>query len=123
MSERNGPSTGDVDQLLTDFFHQEMPQPWPRIAPPDSAPRDITPAPRVFKRASTMPGRFALAASIAILALTSIWLAGRAPMPGNGGGVNLNEGTADPFIDKRPKEQPKNKLTAENAESAEKTKP
>ena len=122
MSERNGPSTGDVDQLLTDFFRQEMPQPWPRIAPPDSEARDITPAPRVFKRASTMPGRFALAASIAILALTSIWLAGRAPMPGNALG-DLNKGTADPFIDKRPNQKSKDKLTTEHTESSEKIQP
>jgi len=90
------PSEGDIDRLLTEFFRAQQPNPWPTIAPPDSEAREIRPLLKMAtpKRAG-MPGRWALAASILILAVTSIWLAGLAPTPRTGPDVNLNITDAD----------------------------
>jgi hypothetical protein len=104
MRDGNPISNNDIDQLLTDFFREAQPKPWPRMAPPESAPQDVTPVIPMRKRASS-PGRFALAASVAFLAFTGIWLTGLAPKPTNGPGVNLNEGTAD-LLDKAPRRAP-----------------
>ena len=102
MRDRDPISNNDIDQLLTDFFREAQPNPWPRIAPPESTQRDLTPIIAMKKRSSS-PGRFALAASVAFLAISGLWLSGLAPMPPNGPGVNLNEGTADTMIDKMPR--------------------
>ena len=62
-----------MDALLTSFFRAEMPDPWPALKLPA---RKVTPPPSWFGRSRS---RLALAASIALLAIASWWLAGRAP--------------------------------------------
>ena len=62
-----------IDALLTSFFKAEMPHPWPAFKAPARA---VTPPPSWFARSRS---KVALAASIALLAVISYWLSGRAP--------------------------------------------
>ncbi len=96
MSERRHPSANDIDALLADFFRAEQPNPWPRLVAPDSEAKEITPAaPRTRRASNTVQGRYALAASIAILAVTCMWMAGRAPTPMTGPNPGLDGSNAE----------------------------
>ncbi len=55
-----------LDEVLRDFFRSEMPAPWP-------APARATPLPR---RTRVSHGRFALAASVGLLLIGSLTMAG-----------------------------------------------
>ena len=65
---------GAVDGLLRDFFQAEMPHPWPAMRLSYT-----TPARRVGSFWSNISGRFALAASIALLIAGYLTLSGYFP--------------------------------------------
>lgn len=58
-----------VDQILRDYFHAELPAPWPAWKAPAAAAH---PRPR----RSLFRSRFGLAASVAVLLGSQLWLAG-----------------------------------------------
>ncbi len=58
-----------VDQILHDYFHAELPAPWPAWRAPAAA---VNPRPR----RSLLASRFGLAASVAVLLGSQLWLAG-----------------------------------------------
>jgi hypothetical protein len=62
-------SADDLDGLLRVFFRTQMPEPWPRLAPPVTLP---LPGQR---RRSLFRSRFVLAASLLILLLSQLFLA------------------------------------------------
>jgi hypothetical protein len=73
----------DLDELLRSFFRAEMPAPWPTMKAPASAER-ASAGPSWWSRSRS---RLALAASIALLALASLWMSARTadyatPLPG-----------------------------------------
>lgn len=69
-SDNFGRPNDEMDDLLHAFFKSEMPAPWPKLNLPVKMQKSA-PKPRTHYQS-----RFALAASIAILLLGSIWLAG-----------------------------------------------
>jgi hypothetical protein len=91
----------DLDGLLRQFFRAEMPEPWP-AAPPLPQPRP-RPAVSPRKRTAGRPWfrfstRFAVAASVALLVIGYLALAGRFPTGGVSGGTAI-DGT-NPTADK-----------------------
>lgn len=75
----------DLDGLLQAFFRSRMPHPWP--APPTPRPSE---SPKRPSRRTLSRGRYALAASVALLLLGSLLLPSRAP---DGKSFPLPEGT------------------------------
>jgi len=76
----------DVDQLLQAFFRAEMPSPWPEMKVPAEPPARITPRTRSLVRS-----RWALAASVALLAIGPWLVAGKfqtAPRTDVGPGID-----------------------------------
>jgi hypothetical protein len=72
-----GPATMEVDRLLREFYHDEMPHPWPRLNLP------VPSSGRLASRYTRYFTRFALAASI-VLALVAYWaVAGLVAEPGS----------------------------------------
>jgi len=76
MTERmngteDGPALLGMDRMLREYFHSEMPDPWPRLTPPIPVPvrRPVLRFTRSFRR-------LALAAAIA-LALFGYWAVAR----------------------------------------------
>lgn len=67
-----GPDEGPLEEQLRAFFRAELPNPWPAFTPPRPA---AGPAPRLLG-GSGRRSRYALAASIALLLLGSLALAG-----------------------------------------------
>jgi len=64
------PSGDEVDQVLRAFFKAQVPDPWPSFeSPPETSILPFVPPAR---RSSPLRGRFALAASVALLA-TGAW--------------------------------------------------
>jgi hypothetical protein len=74
----------ELDALLHAFFRAEMPNPWPQLKAPVPASLDETTKapPSSWSRSRS---RFALAASVALLMLTSWWLSGRTVEYSNSG--------------------------------------
>jgi negative regulator of sigma E activity len=76
----------DIDQLLRTFYKTQLPEPWPALAAPR---RTVAPvAGRSARGWPLMRSRMAVAASVALLAIGSLLLAGalqgranRAPAP------------------------------------------
>jgi hypothetical protein len=72
------PPDDEIDGLLRAFYRAQAPQPWPEWKAPDAQPRTVP-----LRPASSRPplwrSRFALAASVALLALSSLFLPGKAP--------------------------------------------
>jgi hypothetical protein len=70
------PPDDEIDGLLRAFYRAQVPQPWPEWKAPD-APQTVPlrPAPR----RPLWRSRLALAASVALLALSSLFLPGKAP--------------------------------------------
>jgi hypothetical protein len=66
------PPDDEIDGLLRAFFRAEVPHPWPAMKAPAAPP----PAPA---RPALWRSRLALAASVALLALGSLFLPGKAP--------------------------------------------
>jgi len=77
----------DVDGALTAFFKSELPNPWPALQLPE-AEMSATPLP--FRRPARSPlrSRLALAASILLMLLGSLFLASKISVP--------QVGTTDP---------------------------
>ncbi|MBI3409444.1 MAG: hypothetical protein HY040_13970 [Planctomycetes bacterium] len=73
MTQTHGMPAHDVDGVLRDYFRAEMPQPWPQAAALECAEPPVL----ALKR-SRLRGyhRLALAASIALLVLSYLALAG-----------------------------------------------
>jgi hypothetical protein len=71
------PPDDEIDGLLRAFYRAQLPHPWPALkAPAAQAPTTpIRPAP---SRPPLWRSRFALAASVALLALSSLFLPGKA---------------------------------------------
>lgn len=65
----------DLDGLLRTFFRSQMPQPWP--ASPARHAKNLSPARPTSSRHPLMRSRFALAASVALLLLGSLFLPAR----------------------------------------------
>jgi hypothetical protein len=68
------PSGDDLGGLLRTFFRRQLPQPWP---PPRVIPISVAPSRRPTSGRSLMRSRWALAASVALLFLTSLLLSSR----------------------------------------------
>ncbi len=66
-------SGDDLDGLLRQFFQAEMPDPWPRLVPPEAA---SAPAPVRWRGWTLLRSRLALAASLALLVGGQLLLAG-----------------------------------------------
>jgi hypothetical protein len=71
------PPDDEIDGLLRAFYRAQVPHPWPAWKAPAAGPRTVPvlPAPRP----ALWRSRFALAASVALLALSSLFLPGKAP--------------------------------------------
>ena len=63
-------SASDLDGLLRDFFRAQMPEPWPVLKPP--ATLSLPGGGAAARRPSLFRSRFALAASLLILALPRV---------------------------------------------------
>ena len=72
------PPDDEIDGLLRAFYRAQVPHPWPALKAPAAPPRTtpVRPAP---SRPPLWRSRFALAASVALLALSSLFLPGKAP--------------------------------------------
>jgi hypothetical protein len=68
------PCGDDLDGLLRAFLQRQLPQPWP---PPQVIPVSVAPCRRPTSGRSLMRSRWALAASVALLFLTSLLLPSR----------------------------------------------
>jgi hypothetical protein len=71
------PPEDEIDRLLRAFYRAEVPHPWPAWKAPDGP--QTSPAPPAPWRKSLWRSRLALAASVALLALGSLLLSGKAP--------------------------------------------
>ena len=71
------PPDDEIDGLLRAFFRAELPHPWPAMKAP-AAPQ-TAPVPPAPPRPALWRSRLALAASVALLALGSLLLPGKAP--------------------------------------------
>ena len=67
----------EIDGLLRAFFRAELPRPWPAMKAPAVPP--TAPARPAPPRQALWRSRLALAASVGLLALGSLWLPGQAP--------------------------------------------
>jgi hypothetical protein len=72
------PPDDEIDGLLRAFFRAEVPHPWPAWKAP-ATPRSTAPDRTAPPRQALWRSRFALAASVAVLALGSLFLPGKAP--------------------------------------------
>jgi len=63
-----------ADDPLVDYFQSVLPTQWPEFRPPDAVPSED----RRWKRPgpTLMRSRLAVAASVALLAVASLWVAG-----------------------------------------------
>jgi hypothetical protein len=80
----------DLDGLLRRFFRSEMPEPWPEAPPVPRARLRPAAAPqkkRVGRPWFRISGRFAVAASVALLVIGYLALAERFPTGGTPGNV------------------------------------
>lgn len=84
LSFRSGGAPDDLEGLLRDFFHSEMPEPWPTMKAPVSLRKTAAPA---SSRWAPVRSRLALAASVGLLMVGSWTLSSKLP--------NYNPGTAD----------------------------
>jgi len=71
QSRPNLPEGEPIDALLGAFFRSEMPSPWPAFRP--AARTRLSPGPVPVPRRSAYAGKFALAASVALL-VVGTWL-------------------------------------------------
>lgn len=81
---QNDEARPEVDEVLRDYFHAEMPKPWPAFKPP----RVIQPA-SFWSRYS---GRLALAACVTLMIGGYLALANCFPQTGPGTGVQHETG-------------------------------
>ena len=70
-------SPTDLDGLIHGFFRAQMPEPWPVLKPPATPP--VPPASRLLRRRSLFRSRLALAASLLILLIGQVFVAGMFP--------------------------------------------
>jgi hypothetical protein len=85
------PPDDEIDGLLRAFFRAELPHPWPAMKAP-AAPQ-TAPVPSPPPRPALWRSRLALAASVALLALGSLLLPGKAP-PGPQAAPGIGPGSA-----------------------------
>ena len=84
-----------VDRVLTTFFRQQMPNPWP----PAPAVGSVTlPARVVYPSSSAARSRWALAASVALLVGGCWYLSGHLTDGKARPGTGLEGGTASPTV-------------------------
>jgi hypothetical protein len=83
----------EVDRLLHDFFHSELPREWP--APPAAA--SVHPA--IIRPSLPWRSRGTLAASVAVLLIGSLWLCGSFSEKESG---RFRPGSAVPTEARRP---------------------
>lgn len=97
-----GDAGSDIDQMLTEFFRADLPNPWP--APPGMSAGDVSPSASLAspRRGERMPGKWALAVSMATLALIGAWLFRLSPTPPREG-MSLDNGTANVPAHLQPK--------------------
>jgi hypothetical protein len=87
-----------VDDLLSDFFKAQVPQPWP------GSPRTVEPASLVARRgAANNRSRVTLAASVALL-LGMCWVFNNGPQPERGRVAPTKPGLLQDGSAKMPKE-------------------
>jgi hypothetical protein len=95
----------DLDALLRSFFKAELPDPWPSLEAPVPRPSSCLAQPP--QRPSLGHSRLALAASIALLVLGSLFLLGKTQPPGTTPAGNVPAiGERDP-LDHFPTHGPK----------------
>jgi hypothetical protein len=70
----------DVDRALSDFFKSEMPNPWPALKLPE-AEKSASPLPFRRPARSLLRSRLALAASILLMLLGSLFVASKFSAP------------------------------------------
>ena len=86
---KNEEGRPDLDDLLRDFFHVQMPQPWPTFQAPKT-----TQTRQPVSQVSRYSGRLALAACIALLLAGYLTLSGFFPQHQASTGVNKITDTA-----------------------------
>lgn len=90
------PVTDELDRLLRSFFAHELPRRWPSLRTPEAT---LTGR----RNGLLLRGRFALAASVAVLLGSGLLLAVRFPVeapPGTGLGPDVRSVGARPRVDK-----------------------
>jgi hypothetical protein len=104
-----GRSADDLDTLLRQFYHAEMPNPWPAPPMPAEAPRSTTPStPLVPRRPFRWDSpHLAMAATVALLLLGYLWLTSAFPS----GSTLTDQKAPKGLIGQEPKRQ---KTTAPN---------
>jgi hypothetical protein len=110
----------EIDGLLRAFYRAQLPHPWPAWKAP-AAPSRTTPV-RPAPRPALWRSRFALAASVALLALSSLFLPGKAPRePQSPARPSLGPGSAkrDKVKSSLSLEQPKDGSTKIKVEAYE----
>src|SRR5262249_24885644 len=81
LDRRSLPSEDSFDDLLRAYFQAEIPAPWPDLQAPEEERPAAVPLKATQRRRSLVRGRLALAASIALLIGTGLWVAGLARQP------------------------------------------
>jgi hypothetical protein len=108
VDSHNGSRGDDVDGLLRDFFRAEMPHPWPEMKLPSAARNGfharramgeggpailpLTPKKRPW---AVVGPRLALAASVGLLLVSSLFLSGQFKGNTAGNGPKMQDGGAD----------------------------
>ena len=93
IESTNGVGSNKVDRVLREFFHREMPDPWPEA--PATEPAALVAGRRSWFNRS----RFAMAACIGLVLLGYLFLADRFPQDEGANGDPLR----GPIISNRPK--------------------
>ncbi|HZY89767.1 MAG TPA: hypothetical protein VFE78_33405 [Gemmataceae bacterium] len=106
------PPDDEIDGLLRAFYRAQVPHPWPEWKAPAVAPRTVPVRPALL-RPALWRSRFALAASVGLLALSSLFLPGKGPRepqsparPGIGPGSAKRDKVKSSLSLEQPKDGP-----------------